>query len=337
MEASIHPQAIGWWILAALAALVGLAVIGQALFRESIVESDDYPTMAVLGADQRQLVMLGLARNIVLGVVGAAGAVAVATALSPVAPWVRRVCAETSTGVSFDPLVIPLGALATVAVVFALGIWPAVRAARTLRPDDRRGASRPSVVATRLAAMGAPPSAVIGVRNAVERRSGGATVPVGTAILGTVLAVVALCGTAVFGASLANLTATPTLYGDGFQLNFTNPNGGGPDPELLDSLEHDRAVTGITEGLAFELSVDRVPVGAVAGMPIRGRLLLASVVGHAPDGDGQIGLGAATMHRVGAHLGSVVRVTVPSPSGARRTVPFRVVSCRCRSPCSAGW
>ena len=145
-------------------------------------------------------------------------------------------------------------------------------------------------------------------------------------ILGTVLAVVALCGTAVFGASLANLTATPTLYGDGFQLNFTNPNGGGPDPELLDSLEHDRAVTGITEGLAFELSVDRVPVGAVAGMPIRGRLLLASVVGHAPDGDGQIGLGAATMRQVGAHLGSVVSVTVPSPSGGKRTVPFRVVA-----------
>ena len=40
----------------------------------------------------------------------------------------------------------------------------------------------------------------------------------------------------------------------------------------------------------------------------------------------QIGLGATTMRQVGAHLGSVVHVTVSLPSGGRRTVPFRVVS-----------
>ena len=51
VEASIHPQAIGWWVLAALAALVGLAVIGQALFRQSVVESEDYPTLAAVGAE----------------------------------------------------------------------------------------------------------------------------------------------------------------------------------------------------------------------------------------------------------------------------------------------
>ena len=92
------------------------------------------------------------------------------------------------------------------------------------------GVSRPSVVVAQLGALGAPPSAVVGVRNALERRSGGATVPVGSALLGTVLAVIALCGTGVFGASLSHLTATPRLYGDAFQLNFTNPNGFGPDP-----------------------------------------------------------------------------------------------------------
>jgi hypothetical protein len=42
VEASIHPQAIGWWILAALAALVGLAVLGQAFTRQSIAEGFDH-------------------------------------------------------------------------------------------------------------------------------------------------------------------------------------------------------------------------------------------------------------------------------------------------------
>jgi len=328
VESSIHPQAIGWWILAALAALVGLAVVGQALARQSIVESEDYPTMAALGANRRQLLALGSLRNLVVGLTGAAGALVVATALSPLAPLGEARTAESSTGIAFDTLVLGLGAVATVAVVFALGIWPALRAANTFGSDDRAFASRPSAIAGQLARMGAPPSAVIGVRSALERKSGGAPVPVGSALLGTVLAVIALCGTAVFGASLSHLISTPRLYGDPFQLSTTDTSSGGqPDPALLRSLEHDTAVTGITEGIAPpEVSVNKVAVSAIAGTAIRGSLLLSAVNGHVPNGDRQIGLGATTMRQAGAHLGSEVHVTVSLPSGGRRTVPFRVVA-----------
>ena len=325
VQSSIHPQAVGWWILAMLAALVALAVVGQALVRQSIVESEDYPTMAALGADRRQLLALGLARNVAMGLVGAAGAIVVATALSPIAPLGEARIAETSTGVTFDPLVLPLGALATVLVVFGLGIWPALRATRTPRAGERTGEPRPSAVVARLVALGAPPSALIGVRNALERRSGGGTVPVGAALAGTALAVAALCATGVFGASLSNLTATPRLYGAPFQLNISNPSGG-LSPALLTSLEHNKAVSGITRGFAVQVSVNKVAVGAAVVTPIKGHVLLSTVSGHVPDGDGQIGLGTTTMRQARAHLGSVVRVTVSSPSGGRRTVPFRVVS-----------
>ena len=326
VEAAIHPQALGWWALAALAGVVGLAVLGQALVRQSIVESEAYPTMAALGADRRQLLELGLARNLVVGLLGAGGALAVATALSPLAPLGEARAAESYTGVTFDPVVLPLGALLVVVAVFAIGAWPAFRAARTRPGHDRGRAPRPSLLVGRLATLGAPPSAVIGVRNAFERGGGEADVPVSSALLGTIFAVIALCGTGVFGASLSHLTATPRLYGDAFQLNFTNPNGAGPDPALLARLEHDPAVSAITEGLAVEISVNRVAVGAVAGTAVRGGLLLPSVEGHVPDANGQIGLGAATMRRLGAHLGSTVEVMVPTPSGGARTVPFRVVS-----------
>jgi hypothetical protein len=327
VEGSIHPQAIGWWILAGLAGLTGLAVIGQALARQSIVESEDYPTLAALGAERRQLVALGMVRNLVVGLAGAAGAVAVAVALSPLAPLGEARVAESSTGIAFDAPALLLGALATLVAVVALGVWPALREARTLRFDDRPAASHPSVVVSRLAATGAPPSAVIGVRNALERRSGGAAVPVGSALLGTVLAVTALCGTAVFGASLSHLTTTPRLYGDPFQINASDVNSGGPDLALLKSLEGDRSVTGITEGIAPPvISINTLAVGAVAGTAIRGGLLLSAVEGHVPTKVGQIGLGAATMRQVGAHLGSVVQVAVSLPSGGKRTVPFRVVS-----------
>jgi ABC-type lipoprotein release transport system permease subunit len=326
VEASVHPQAVGWWALAALATLVGVAVLGQALARQSMVESEDYPTMAALGADRRQLLIVGLVQALVVAVLGAGGAVVVATALSPIAPLGEARIAETYTGVNFDAVVLLPGALATVAVVFALGIRPAFRASRALPSDDRAPPPRPSVLVGHLAALGAPPSALIGVRNAFERRSGQANAPVGPALLGTVFAVVALCGTAVFGASLSHLTATPRLFGDAFQVNFTDPDGSGALPGLLMHLEHDPAVSGITEGLAVQVAVDKVAVGAIAGSPVRGRFLLSVVDGRLPDEPGEIGLGASTMRRAGAHLGSTVQLSVPVPSGGARTVPFRVVS-----------
>jgi hypothetical protein len=187
IEGSIHPQAIGWFVRAALAALVGLTVIGQAVSRQSVVEGRDYPTLTALGTDQRQLVALGMARNLILAVAGALGAVVLATALSPLAPVGEARLAESSSGISFDGVVFGTGTLAIVAAVLALGIWPAVRAAIPTHNDDRTTTIRHSTIVTGLASLGAPPTALIGVRNALQRRTSGAIVPVGTAFLGTVL------------------------------------------------------------------------------------------------------------------------------------------------------
>jgi hypothetical protein len=184
--------------------------------------------LATLGLEQRQLAMLATARNLVVAIVGAAGAAALAIALSPIAPVGEARIAEPSTGVTFDPLVLLVGLLAVVVVVLALGIWPSLREGRTLSAEDEPLGSRPSAVVAQLAAAGAPPSAVIGVRHALQRGRGRSTVPVGTALIGTVLAVTALCGTAVFGAGLSHLTATPNLYGDPFQLNFSTCLGASP-------------------------------------------------------------------------------------------------------------
>jgi FtsX-like permease family len=325
VEASIHPQGVGWFILAVLAALVGLAVVGQALARQSIGESEGYVTLSALGASRRQLVMLGTARNILVGLIGAVAAVVLAIALSPLAPVGEARLAEPYTGIFFDTFVLLLGALAIAVVIVVLGIWPSVRAARTSRRDDRAVGMHPSVVVTRLATIGVPPSALMGVRNALQRRGSGANVPIGTAYLGTVLAVAVLCGTAVFGASLSHLTATPSLYGDAYQLSF-DVIPGLPDPGLLKSIEQNGNISGITRVVATQVSIDHTTVGTLAVEALRGPLLFSTVGGRLPSGDGQIGLGAATMRQVDAHVGSVVRVVVTTLSGDKRAFPFRVVS-----------
>ena len=133
-------------MLAVLALLVGLLVIGQALARQSVVESEDYPTFATLGLEERQLVALAMVRNLVLATTGAVGAVALAMVLSPIAPVGEARIAEPSTGIMFDSLVLTPGLFAIVVVVVALGIWPALRSASTLAADDQSRPYRPSAI-----------------------------------------------------------------------------------------------------------------------------------------------------------------------------------------------
>jgi hypothetical protein len=323
VAASIHPQAVGWWILAALAGLAGLAVVGQGLGRQSIVESEEYPKLVALGLPRRHLIVLGTARNLVVALAGAAGAVIVAFLLSPLAPVGEARLAEPSPGFVFDPLVLLLGALASAIVVVLLGLWPSVRASRVRTGDGRASEFRRSSIVAHLVTSGAPPSAVIGVRHALERGRGSASVPVGTALFGTVIAVTALCATAVFGASLSHLTATPALYGQDYQAIFSSIQGN-PTKQLAE-VQRDHAVTGIMVGTTDEISIDGLSVSSVEGKAVRGKLLISTVDGQAPSGVGEISLGNTTLHQVYAHIGSIVRVTFQAPTGGTRSAPFRVV------------
>jgi hypothetical protein len=325
---AIHPQALGWWLLAALAALAGLAVIAQALSRQAVVESATYRTLAAIGLGTGRLVLLGTVRALVVGVAGAIGAVALAFALSPLTPVGEARIAEPTTGLMFDPLVLGLGALAVVVAVVVLGLWPAVRVGRGSGARQSEPTGRASLLATQLAGVGAPPSAVIGIRRALERGHGRNAVPVATALGGTVLAVAALCGTTVFGASLTHLTATPKLYGQAFDVWF---NGLSPDEDgpgvapVLAKLKADPAVTGITLGTSGSVTINGVGTDIIAGQPLRGKLLLSSVSGRLPAAPGEVDLGVKTLHQTHARIGSVVHVAVPLADGGVRTSPFRVV------------
>ena len=328
VQRSIAPQAVGWWVLAGLAALAGLAVIGQAAARQFITDQDDRQALAAVGLRPRQFVLLGLARAAIVGAAGAAGAVALATLLSPLTPvGEARLAAPSAGAVVADPLITATGALATVIAVVALSVWPAVRDARLRRERPQR---RPVPVAlvSAVAAIGAPPSALIGVRYALERGRGRQPVPVGTALLGVVLAVAALCATAVFGASLTRLTATPALYGVPFQAEFSNEgatSGAAITGPVLTSLRQDRAVDRITVAAAVAVDVNGHPVRSIAATAVRGPALISVVDGRLPDGDHEIMLGAGTMRSVGARPGGLVRVTVTDPHGAAHQGQFRVV------------
>jgi hypothetical protein len=218
---------------------------------------------------------------------------------------------------SFDPVVLPLGAVAVLAAVIVVSAWPA---ARRGRPAGSRPQRRPAsaALAVSRAAAGLPASALIGIRHALERGRGGE--PVATALLGTVMAVAALCATAVFGASLTHLVSSPALYGAPFQVYFASDGGArsqsvvtGP---LLDGLRRDHAITQVTLADEAQIDVNGSHVRTLAVTPVRGTALVSAVDGRQPTGDREIMLGAATMRATDARLGEFVQVTITDPAGA---------------------
>ena len=85
-----------------------------------------------------------------------------------------------------------------------------------------------------------------------------------TALVGSAAAVAAVCATAVFGASLAHLTATPALYGAPFQAYFTSSGPGGlSGGSLLTELKRDRAISQITLVSGPAIAVNHVGVRAM--------------------------------------------------------------------------
>ena len=329
VQASIRPQVIGWYVLTGLVALAALAVIGQAMARQTAAERADHYALSALGVRPREFVLLALLRTLLTSAAGAVGAVLIAVLASPLTPVGEARLAVPHPGrMSLDLAVVLPGALAVLAAVTAVSVWPAIRHARLLRSRPRWQPTPATIAVGQTAARARLPApALIGIRHAFERGRDGQ--PVGTALLGTVLAVAALCATGVFGASMTHLLSSPALYGAPFQAYFASDGTPGSQARVngpvLESLQHDGAIERITLGAFVEVNINGRHVRTVAMTPVRGAALLSTLDGRLPHGDRDITLGVATMRATGARVGETVRVTVADPDGTPHAASFHVI------------
>jgi hypothetical protein len=329
IQGSIRPQVIGWYVLTGLVALAALAVIGQAMARQTAAERADHYALSALGIRPREFVLMALLRTLLTSAAGVAGAVLIAVLASPLTPVGEARLAVPAAGrMSLDHTVVLPGALAVLVTVTALSVWPAIRHARLLSNHPPWRPASATVAAGRAAGQARLPApALIGIRHAFERGRDGK--PVGTALLGTVMAVAALCATAVFGASLTHLVSSPELYGAPFQAYFSSDGTPGSQAKVngpvLKGLKDDDAIEQITLGAFVEVNVNGTHVRTVAMTPVRGPALLSALDGRLPRGDRDIMLGVATMRAAGARVGGTVRVTVADPDGTPHAARFRVI------------
>jgi len=319
VEGSIHPQVIGWWLFALFGALAGLALVGQSLSRQSLIESDDFLTLETLGLRPVQLFAIGMVRSALIGGAGALGALGLAFALSPLTPVGEARAAELNSGFALSGSLALVGVVAIIGAVMALSAWPAWRAARRRRDEKRVIVSPSSKVASLVGAMGAPPSTLIGVRHGLERGRGRASTPVVTALVGTTLAIAAVVVTSIFGASFSHLVSTPRLYGDNWQVDLDNLAY--PQVQAIaKSLRGNPNVTKIAYGVTGKyIEVNGYAAETLLVDDVKGPLPFSLASGREPRGDHQMLVGTITLSAAHAHVGSHVTVSIVNAKGAKST------------------
>ncbi|MCI3949829.1 MAG: hypothetical protein K0R11_1763, partial [Acidimicrobiales bacterium] len=116
-DRSVRFGVISILAFAAVAAVTGVALLGQAMARTFAVEADDAPVLRALGIGSRSLALVAALRAAAVAVPAGLVAVAVAVGLSPLFPISLARKAEIDPGVDVDVPVLVIGAIAAVVLL----------------------------------------------------------------------------------------------------------------------------------------------------------------------------------------------------------------------------
>ncbi len=315
-ERGIHLEVVALLLFGALAALVTLLLVGQAIARQVMAQSDDYRTLRSLGAMRTQVLGVVTLQTATIGVAGGALAVVVAALASPLLPVGLARQAEIHPGFAIDPVVLIPGFVAIVLLISGLAILPAWRASR--RPAAGSAVFETSrwSVAKSVARTPLPLAASIGLRFGLNSGRGRGALPMVSAIIGAVAAVTVVAAALTFGASLDHLLTSPREQGWNWNVLVGNPNDqsdriaqAGPllaHNRLVGSYSAIAIVAGASQGTAV---VDGKQVDMLLAFDaLKGSVYPPLLEGHAPLADNQIVLGTETLTALHRHIGQTVEI-----------------------------
>ncbi len=328
VELALKPESVAFGAFGVIAALVALLVGVQAISRQLRWDDEERRVLRELGAGPAVAGTDGLIGVLGAIVVGALLAGAVAVALSPLAPLgpVRPVYPDR--GIAFDWTVLGTGVAVLVGVLGAAAVELAFLRAphRTARrPGLGLGAARPSGLARRAQAAGLPVAGVVGLRFALEPGQGRTSVPVRSALVGSVLAVAVVVSALTFAASLSTLVSHPPLYGWNWDYMFDTTND--VPPQSLRALDHDPDVAAWSGADLVPFQIDGQFVPTLVASP-RARVAPPVLSGHGLDANNEILVGSATLAELHKHVGDTVYLSEGTPKSAPfyvRATPLVVV------------
>jgi hypothetical protein len=321
VQRSIRVESQALWVLCGLITLAALAILGQALARQTYLDSADLPALRALGMSRTQSAWLGIVRAGVIGAAAACVVVPVAVVLSPLTPIGLARIAEPDPGLAVDALPLVLGA---VAVALLTVLAAAIPAWTAMVRTNGRGAGRPQrpfAISGVLSPAWRSPAAAAGVRMALRPGRGRNAVPVRSAIFGATLSVASLAASLVFAASLGHLLDTPRLSGFTWDA-FVSVDG--QHARAAAALRSDPKIAGYARGGFTNARIGDVKLMALAlGGPGPARPVVTD--GRIPITGDEIVLGASTMRAAHTRIGQAVTLVADQMGGHPRPVRMRVV------------
>lgn len=312
---SIITRVFGWLIV-----IAGLLVVGQALVRRTVLASTEDPILRALGMSRGQITRVALVTGGVVGVGGALIAVVASTAVSPFTGYGIAKLIDPIQGVYVAPVITVAAVVMILVVALLLTGVPAWRLAAArggvAGAVELSGSGRPSRIATALASIGLPVSAVAGARLALEPGHGRTATPVRSAVIGLSLTVAAMIAAFGFAASMNHFVHTPALWGITGDFGTGSPFSGKLfQQRAVPMLERNPAFTDLTIG-NFQDSVyvgegdSTVSANAWGLSPAKGSLVVPTMLaGRWPTNDDEIALGATTLKQIDATIGDRISVS----------------------------
>ena len=292
----------GLLVAAGVIALAGLIAVMQMAGRQVEQSSDEREALVALGLTRRARIVAATLPGAVAALVAVVGGVAGAIALSPRFPTGRIAEFEPHPGVAVNVTIVGIGAAVLALVVmgaFGLAAW---------RTERRRAASgsgvRPALLAPRANRWALGPTALMGLRFALERGPDRRAVPVRTSLVGIAVGIAGVVAAITFSASLQGFLGTPAHYGQPWDLSIETLGDDGAPARL--AADRDVEAAGIIRSV--DATVDGRPtvVNAVTG--IKGSLVPTLVSGRLPRAPGEIALGPKLLAETGASIGDDVQV-----------------------------
>jgi ABC-type lipoprotein release transport system permease subunit len=300
---ALRLQATAFALLGAVAAAASVLAVAQALARLAAESATDQKSLRSLGMTSGQRTWALLAPVVVVAIGGAALAVAVGVAASPIVPTGLARQVESDKGIKLDLMATGGGAAALCVLVSAAGFVSARRTANLRAPKTAYRETQPIRMP-----LSAP--ATVGLGVALGRGSPRTRGPARSATAAAFIGAIGVTAAVTFAASLEHLLGTPRLYG----WNYDAVAGaGGDDPSRVDDavrgLSSDRDVTSLAVNELAFLSIGDETVETFVLNQLRGpRILPTLVAGRASRGADEIILGSTTMSNLGVRLGDRVKV-----------------------------
>jgi hypothetical protein len=312
IRSAVRAQARGLWLLAAVAAIAAIAVLGQVITRQVRPAQGERERLSAIGFTQRQVLADAVGRAVIPVTIGSLLGAALASVPSGFFPFGFVRILEPNPGFHVD-----WGVMLGGAVLFtvALTLWTLVALGLStwaIRP------ARPSAMVEAVATRASSATAATGMRLAFTRNAR-ARGTVRGSVVGVLLSVAGLVAAITFGVSLDRLVHQPFRYGANYDA-MIGDNGADTLPEgMVDRFDANSDVTALTLLAGSQARVGDRTVPVVGLEAVRGEGQPTVLSGRMPVSEDEIAFGRLTARHIGVEIGDDITMV-----GATQTQVFRV-------------